>query len=157
MKLIVRFSVLLLLIAFVSCQTKEVKPTAESNQGVKLILDNGFTILDTFPSGTAHTTFRVLEDTSHLEIEIYHPNGSISMRGQTVNGQRDGEWFAYDKENRLLTIGTYKLGLDHGLKTVYYPTGQKYYQGNFADGKKVGEWVFWDENGKIVQKQDFGK
>lgn len=157
MKLFFPISLLLVLFAFAACQSEEVKLKSEPTKDVKLVLDNGFTVLDTFPNGTAHTTFRVLEDTSHLEIEIYHPNASISMRGQTVNGERDGEWYAYDKDKHLLTIGNYKVGVDHGLKTVYYPTGQKYYEGNFDNGKKVGEWTFWDENGKIVQKQDFGK
>ena len=54
------------------------------------------------------------------DIENYHPNGKLKVKGMLVNGKEEGLW------------------------TEWYETGQKKSEGTFKNGKLVGkkEWNF---------------
>ena len=142
--------VLLLFLFLFSCQQEE------KNKKVTLVLDNGFLVIDTFPDGKAKTTYKVLkDDTTRTLVEVYHPNGQLSLKGEVVRNQRDGEWTAWDENHRIITIGHYSNGVEDGSKSVWYPSGKLYYEGIFKNGNRSGIWRFYKENGSLDEEINY--
>ena len=88
---------------------------------------------------------------------IYYRTGKLWMEGLIKNGERDGEWKAYNENGILISIGNYYNGFDDGLKTVYYDNGTKYYEGEMKNDERVGKWQFFDKNGEVIKVIDYSK
>ena len=58
---------------------------------------------------------------------IYHKDGSLWARGQTVNGAFSGYWEWFRKD------------------------GTKLRSGHFEKGAQVGEWITYDRNGEKLK------
>jgi antitoxin component YwqK of YwqJK toxin-antitoxin module len=83
-------------------------------------------------------------------------NGHVTMEGNLVNGQREGEWTSYTADGRVKSRSNYKAGKPEGLSTVFHPNGEVYYTGWQHDGKQTGLWRFYDEHGKLVRTVNYG-
>jgi antitoxin component YwqK of YwqJK toxin-antitoxin module len=86
---------------------------------------------------------------------MYHQNGVVSMKGEAVHGERDGEWMVWDENKKIVTIGHYIAGKEEGLKTVWYPNGAKRYEGIISNDKRVGVWKFFKEDGTILDEKNY--
>ena len=72
-----------------------------------------------------------------------------------INGEIDGEYQKFYRNGKLLTEGTYALGLFEGKVTTYYPTGTKKNETFYKHGVKNGFSRNYDGNGKETSKQYF--
>ena len=144
---------LTLLIFLYSCNTQENK---EKVNDQRMVLSNGFIVIDTFANGAPKTTYqRNTIDTNKTMVEVYHANGAMNMKGEVVNEKREGQWLVWDENHNLISMGTYKNGLEDGEKTVWYSNGVKYYEGNFILGKKTGIWKFYNQDGTLAEEKKF--
>ena len=60
-------------------------------------------------------------------------NGNTRIKGQYINGKREGKWTWHYENGRLK--------MDDGPKSQ---------EGNYKDGNKDGKWTYWNENGQIT-------
>jgi antitoxin component YwqK of YwqJK toxin-antitoxin module len=88
---------------------------------------------------------------------LYYPNHQKYMEGEYKNGKREGVWKSWNENGNLWSEGTFKNGLDEGLRTIYHENGKKFIEGYYTNGKKTGIWKFYDENGNFVKEENFSK
>ena len=81
------------------------------------------------------------------------------MRGEKINGKREGGWTSYFPNGNVRSQATFVNGLQQGPTVVYHENGNTFYAGWYKDGKPVKDWTFYDENGnpvKIVRYSEDG-
>ncbi len=102
------------------------------------------------------TTDRSMADGVH---EYHDKHGNVIMRGQKINGKREGGWESFFPDGSLRSRGTFVNGLQEGASTVYYENGSTKYTGWYRNGMPVGDWKFYEEDGtpiKIVHYSEDG-
>ena len=57
----------------------------------------------------------------------------------------------YWKNNKLMSIGVEKAGMEEGHWVFYHINGAKWTEGDYVDGRKVGVWRTWYEDGTLNQ------
>lgn len=82
--------------------------------------------------------------------EVQIPDGGV-MKGEVLDGLRQGPWTSYFADGTIRSRGTYVNGQLHGPTEVFHPSGAPYYRGNYGNGTAVGEWQFYDEAGVLVK------
>jgi antitoxin component YwqK of YwqJK toxin-antitoxin module len=70
-----------------------------------------------------------------------------------VNGDRDGEYQKFFRNGKLLTEGTYSLGLFEGKVTTFYATGYKKNVTYYKHGVRNGYSINYDGVGKESSKR----
>ena len=91
--------------------------------------------------------------------EVRDEKGNLIMRGERVNGRREGGWESYFPNGTLRSSGTFVNGVREGPTTVYHENGKIFYTGWYKNGKPAGEWTFHDPDGtarKIARYSDEG-
>ena len=58
----------------------------------------------------------------------------------------------YWKNNKLMSIGVEKAGMEEGHWVFYHINGAKWTEGDYVDGRKVGVWRTWYEDGTLNQE-----
>jgi len=108
-----------------------------------------------------------------------HENGKPFIRGEFVNGLKEGRWVSYDSTGQLKSEeffikdrwdGVRKTyysngqveremrftqGINNGLQKEFYENGQLKVQFTFVNGKKEGKWMFYHENGEKWQEGQY--
>jgi len=114
---------------------------------------------ETYDDGTPKTVKYYKDETKEkLLMEVlYYEDGTKKLEGSYKDNERSGEWSYWYPNGNLWSQGSYKKGIDHGLKTVWHENGQKYYEGELKDGKRIGIWSFWDKDGKITKEINYDK
>lgn len=74
------------------------------------------------------------------------PNGR-RIEGCYHNGKREGVWVAYDQDDTLLELTTYRNGKRNGLKITYSPLSKYHYK----DDKLDGRYELYSYNGRKEQ------
>ncbi len=109
---------------------------------------------DTYQNGKKHGRCIVFYP-FNPKIDEGRPN--ILETAIYVNGDRDGEYQKFFRNGKLLTEGTYSLGLFEGKVTTYYPTGNKKNETYYKHGIKNGYSINYDGNGQETSKQYYRK
>ena len=140
MNFIVKISFLLLILVFAACSNNSVPNTdIEPVKEVKAYFQDSITPKIIWEYST--------DSSGTILVSHFYKNGKLQMKGNIVNGVRDGKWIAWDDEGRMLSTGNYIDGFENGMWTVWFPNGQKRYEGLFKDGKRNGVWKFYDVQG----------
>lgn len=92
-----------------------------------------------------------------VDVEEYHENGAVKMRGKTVNGERQGMWESYYPTGYKWSETTFANGRKEGLTTTYYPNGMMRYTGHYYDDERTGLWIFYDTLGGVIQRIDMDR
>lgn len=82
-------------------------------------------------------------------IELYK-NGLPKMRGQKVNGVRQGKWQSWHPNGAKASEVSYVDGKENGKYIVYHDNGQIRHTGRYSMGEKVDKWKFYSEEGELV-------
>ena len=82
-------------------------------------------------------------------LELYN-NSLPKMRGQKVDGIRQGKWKAWHFTGAIASEGTYIDGKEDGIYTVYFDNGQIRHKGRYEMGKQTGNWKFYSEEGELL-------
>ena len=73
-------------------------------------------------------------------------NGIITVRGQFINGLKNGLWHFYSKTGKIQEINDYHLDTLDGIYQTYFPSGEKKTIGSYNKGQKHGKWIWATEN-----------
>jgi len=80
----------------------------------------------------------------------WHPNGTVSYRGEFRHGKPVGEHIWWHENGQKLVVGNYQQGLQEELWTRWHPNGQKQQEGIYVAGVKRGTWRSWDSDGQLA-------
>ncbi len=89
--------------------------------------------------------------------EIRDKSGNVIMRGEMVDGVREGGWESYFPDGTLRSRGTFINGIQQGPTTVHHPNGAIFYTGWYKDGVPVNDWSFYNEEGEQVKIVRYSK
>lgn len=93
--------------------------------------------------------------------KVYADNGKFEQTFYTLN-KKNGIYYLYGANKKLLTKGNYKNDKQNGLWTYYFENGKLRSDGNYVNGVQEGIWVEYTEtgvgfeftmsNGKMIKK-----
>jgi antitoxin component YwqK of YwqJK toxin-antitoxin module len=114
-------------------------------------------IEETYENGNPKTVKYYKDEAKEILIKeiLYYEDGTKKLEGSYKNGERTGEWSYWYPNGNLWSRGSYKAGIDNGLKTVWHENGQKYYEGDLKDGKRIGVWKFWEKDGSLIKEINY--
>ena len=105
--------------------------------------------------GTAPERAAVVADTAIAPVsngwqEVHTQDGGV-MKGELLNGARQGAWTAYFPDGTMRSRSSYMNGKLHGPTEVFHENGSAYYVGQYNMGNAVGEWRFFDPQGNLIR------
>ncbi|MGM0648583.1 MAG: toxin-antitoxin system YwqK family antitoxin [Bacteroidota bacterium] len=112
-------------------------------------------IIEKYDNGSKKIVRQYEQDTVNYTEWQYYPDGSLKMKGNIRNNERNGLWRFFYKQGSLWTTAEYQDGKEHGLKVTYYPNGNTRYHGEKHHGNRTGTWKFYHENGEKAKEVDY--
>jgi len=82
--------------------------------------------------------------------KVYYEMGQVAYIVNYVDGKRDGIMTWYDKEGKVLSESSYKLGKLEGKDIAYYPSGVVKHTVTYIDDKKEGYQKEYFDNGVVA-------
>ncbi len=91
------------------------------------------------------------------ECKSYHLNGSLMSSGNYVNQLKEGTWWYFNNEKKVMSKEVYANGVLHGMCYEYFPTAvdeelkvlkETYYE----KGLSQGVWKEYYKDGKLQTK-----
>jgi hypothetical protein len=86
---------------------------------------------------------------------VYHPNGNISSKYNTINDSIDGLKYDYYESGELLSVSTWRRNSLHGVFTEYYISGKTKSKEIYLNGKKNGICSYYNSVGKIENIKEY--
>ena len=94
-------------------------------------------------------------DSTWVEEKWYHENGVLSLEGQIVDNEREGEFRGYYPTGELMSVGKFVRGKREGRGKIYYQNGVVSTENEYRNGKPAGIWKFYDEEGNMIDVRDY--
>lgn len=90
----------------------------------------------------------------------YERDGTLTVKGNYLNGESHGDWYYYHESGKLRTIANYHLGKREGETKFYYENGQLESVCQYYQDEKDGACKYYDPQGMLqlikYYKKDFG-
>lgn len=91
------------------------------------------------------------------ECKSYHLNGSLMSSGNYVNQLKEGTWWYFNNEKKVMSKEVYANGLLNGMCYEYFPSAadeklKVLKEVNYVKGLAQGEWKMYYKDGKIQSK-----
>ncbi len=109
-----------------------------------------------FENGRLRSSRMHANDSFHGEVKIFEQDGAYSVKGQYVNGKKDGVWI-YFSDGRIRLTTKYKLDeevssrRENGEFTDHFPSGIPKSTYHYEDGKRSGPFTEWHDIGEWVR------
>lgn len=81
--------------------------------------------------------------------------GRVTVRGQFVDGKRDGTWFSHNHTGARSMV-TYRAGQAHGPEKWWHANGQLRWRGENRHGRRHGTWIRYGEQGDEIGRYQLG-
>jgi len=79
----------------------------------------------------------------------WHDMLTVAERGQYTEGQRSGDWEAYDHEGNVRERGSFVADKEEGEWVTYFADGSLMEEGGMRGGERDGRWRFYAEEGHL--------
>ena len=94
------------------------------------------------------------------ECKTYHLNGSLMATGNYANKLKEGTWWYFNNEKKVMSKEVYANGVLHGMSYEYFPTAadeelKVLRETNFVKGLAQGVWKQYYKDGKIQIKGNY--
>lgn len=116
--------------------------------------DRTETVTETWPNGAPKEVRLTEKGVDGVDVQQYHENGRIHVRGQLVDGVREGTWNTYRDNGNPWSQVDYQQGVKEGLFRTWHPNGLPHIEGQHAAGQPTGEWTFFSTEGAVVEVRD---
>lgn len=87
--------------------------------------------------------------------EAYDHEGNVRERGSFVADKEEGEWVTYFADGSVMEEGGMRAGERDGRWRFYAEEGHLEVDGTYAAGKRVGLWVDYDANGTAIRERSY--
>jgi antitoxin component YwqK of YwqJK toxin-antitoxin module len=91
----------------------------------------------------------------HGPVNFWYDNGLPKMKGNYVQGNRDGRFTWWHSNGNKQLDGMFTQGQKIGRWTWWHSSGMKACQGAYEDDSPVGVWTWWNENGQVEDRKEF--
>lgn len=112
-------------------------------------------VVSRWPNGEPRDVRVSDEDWPGIEVQQFHENGRIHVRGREVEGQRQGTWNTYRENGNPWSQVEYSNGKKEGLFRTWHPNGMPHIEGQHTAGQPSGSWTFFDTHGQALEVRDF--
>ena len=112
-------------------------------------------VTTTWPDGSPKEVHLTEEGLKGHEIQQFHANGKLHVRGRLVSGQRDGTWNTYRENGQPWSQVDYAAGVKQGLFRTWHTNGMPHIEGQHEAGQRTGKWDFFDDTGQLNEALDF--
>ena len=112
-------------------------------------------VTSTWPDGSPKEVHLTEEGLEGHEIQQFHANGKLHVRGRLVSGQRDGTWNTYRENGQPWSQVDYAAGVKQGLFRTWHANGMPHVEGQHEAGQRTGKWDFFDDTGQLNEALDF--
>ncbi|MCH1583253.1 MAG: hypothetical protein L7S63_09055 [Flavobacteriales bacterium] len=114
------------------------------------------TIVATWPSNDEPKETRLtLGEGQGVEVQHFHENGRIHIRGVLRNEAREGVWNTYREDGLPWSQVSYAEGVKDGLFRTWHTSGNPHIEGQHTAGAPSGTWRFYGTDGQLVETRDF--
>jgi antitoxin component YwqK of YwqJK toxin-antitoxin module len=91
------------------------------------------------------------------ECKSYHLNGSLMSSGSYVNQLKEGTWWYFNNEKKVMSKEVYANGVLNGMCYEYFPTAadeklKVLKEINYVNGLAQGAWKLYYKDGKLQSK-----
>lgn len=113
--------------------------------------------IEYFENGRIHALREHANNTFHGETMVYESDGSFIMKGNYVNGKRDGIWIFFE-DGRIRLTTKFDNGKEvstrreNGEFIDYYANGIPKASYTYENGKRNGPFTEWHEMGEWVRE-----
>jgi len=90
------------------------------------------------------------------EVQKFHANGRLHVRGRLVNGQKQGTWNTYREDGLPWSQVDHVDGIKQGLFRTWHTSGRPHIEGQHHQGDPVGSWDFFSSDGTWIESKEFG-
>jgi len=87
--------------------------------------------------------------------EEYYEDGQLEIKGNYIDGKKDGLWEEYRENGQLRSKIVYNKGVKDGLWEQYHSNSQLWSKGHYKDGRMIGEWNYYDEIGELLLTENY--
>ena len=91
----------------------------------------------------------------HGPYEEYWPNGVPRTRGSYRNGEREGIWHEWSRQNIRMSTAEYEGGKLDGIFRKWRVNGYPEVTGTYNNGKRTGKWTFFNADGSVARTEDY--
>lgn len=112
------------------------------------------TVIETWPSGDPKEVRVTEEGVAEVDVQQFHENGRIHVRGQLIEDVREGTWNTYRENGNPWSQVDYQHGVKEGLFRTWHPNGLPHIEGQHSAGQPAGEWTFFSTQGQVVEVRD---
>jgi len=113
------------------------------------------TVVSTWPDGATKEIRLTEGGLPGNEIQQFHANGLLHVRGRMVDGLREGTWNTYREDGVPWSQVDYMRGEKEGLFRTWHDNGLPHIQGQHRGGQPSGIWHFFDVTGQPAGTRDF--
>lgn len=113
------------------------------------------TVVSTWSDGTTKEVHRFEEGVAGYEIQQFHSNGLIHVRGWMVDSLREGTWNTYRENGLPWSQVDYVGGQKEGVFRTWHDSGFPHIEGQHKNGAPSGVWTFFDVTGQPTETRDF--
>lgn len=85
-----------------------------------------------------------------------HPNGKIGLKGQVVEGKKEGVWIWWYSDGQKKRETTFESNKKEGLTTYWYINGVKSKEIMYKEDKNIDQKL-WDEKGNRLPNPTFSQ
>ena len=86
------------------------------------------------------------------DVEEHFDSGVLKIKGQSIDGKREGLWQSFFKNGYKWSEVEYDAGIKNGTVVVFYQNGMMRYQGRYYDDARSGLWTFYDTLGVVIKR-----
>lgn len=87
--------------------------------------------------------------------KTYYSCGALKVKGDFMNGKRNGLWESWHKNGNKWTEAEYLNGVQNGKAGHWFENGKPLYIGQYKDDKRSGTWKFYTEDGKLKKTIEY--
>ena len=175
--LITHSSILILLVLFAACTTKQREYRSNDGSVVATCQYSGndstnavwqFKDANGNPLVPHYDSLRIVErgPEGHPQTVCFHigkeqrwmqfyTTMQLRSDGKVVDGQREGLWTFYYPDGTKQCEATFLAGLEEGPYRVYRENGVPYYIGQYQNGNRIGTWEVYGPDGSLAGKQEY--
>jgi len=104
------------------------------------------------PGGGISTKMNFIADNQNGEYIQYYPDGTVLVRGQTENGNKEGPWITFSKEGHKTEDEIYFMDMKDSIHSFSYDDGSLRMTESYFNNKLDGPCTMYAPGGELMIK-----
>lgn len=83
-------------------------------------------------------------------VDYYNEDRQVFVKGELIDGKRDGVWKTYFKSRQVRHIENYKDGMLEGKRITFFESGQIQFEEHYKNNLLHGKYEAYDKKGNVL-------